>query len=475
LKNIHYNLLPISMIEALQTPAYGTIRKKGWIIDGVDGKMEKSDKGFAISWRDHYSIKQRRQFKLGRTIGQIGFKVNAFDLLMLDMPIRSHRTTLDDGPVVSAHCGYFKTNGLRLSRPYYYRLVIPLERWLNTHYQIAASDYSSDIVPRATHGTAGTIEGDSLQACFEEHDSRHYLVIDSGMKQGFDLFAAKAYALKNAIGYLTGHLAGDAGYYFAYSKSDRKEPIHFCFNEWRNTIISGLTPINANALAYHQNSSTLRLHEKKLLRPLTLTEFSSLCQQLYDSKPFTGIVILILEGSIASLVLMPGAFAIALESMAELITDPLKEKIAPIKDKSLARRIRAACSEIVRTNCDGLAADDLKALLGRIEHINDVTNQSRLRVPFKLLNIELTASDFKTIDTRNKFLHGTVPDMTEVGEVRSERREDLDRYYAALRLYTLLNRLILKWAGYGNYLINHAKIQEEATGVKLKEPYYIKD
>lgn len=65
--------------------------------------------------------------------------------------------------------------------------------------------------------------------------------------------------------------------------------------------------------------------------------------------------------------------------------------------------------------------------------------------------------------------------MTGAGEHRTEKRAGLDLYYVAMRFYTLLNRLILKWIGYDNYVLNHAKIQERATLIKLKEPYYLKD
>jgi len=472
---IRHHLLPISIIEKFNVTDYGVLNKPNLSIHNVKAKMERYSKGFSISWPDDHINFRSKKFALGNILKSIQIRFKGFNLNFKDLYIRAHHSDSTYGSIISATCGYFNTVGFRRSRPYYYRLIVPLEIKFNFHFQIQSSNFSNDLDRNSTLGTAGTINEDTLQVCLVDHDEKHYLIVESAIKQPFSSFSDKAYAVKNAIGYLTGHLAGNAGFYFAYSNAALQEPVHFYFNEWRNTIISSYHPINANPFAYHKNKSTFKFFNKNLLRALTLEEFSSICQKLYDSEQFTAIVILILESSIASLVLMPGAFAIALESMAELLTDPIKEKIAPIKNRSLAKKIRSVCSEIIKKECIELPLEDLNTLLGRVERINEVTNKSRLRIPFKLLNIELSVADLDTIETRNAFLHGRIPDITGVGDKRSEKREGLDRYYASLRLYTLLNRLILKWCGYNNYIMNHAKIQEKATIIRLKEPYYLKD
>jgi hypothetical protein len=260
---------------------------------------------------------------------------------------------------------------------------------------------------------------------------------------------------KNAIGYLTGHLAADAGCFFAYTRKEKSTPTHFYYTEWRNSITSSYQPVYSNPFGFiREKKSAQRLYDKKLIRPFTLPEFGSLCQHLYDSRIFTGLVILILEASIASLLFMPGGFAIAMETLADLVSEPSKEKLAPIKTPSLSKKVRQGCIDVINKECAGMSEEDIKVLLGRIENINKVKNKARLR---------------------NDFLHGRTPDITGAGDERTEERADLDMYYAAMRFYTLLNRLILKWIGYDNYVLNHAKIQENATKIKLREPYYLKD
>jgi hypothetical protein len=64
------------------------------------------------------------------------------------------------------------------------------------------------------------IAGDEFMAYTFDDETRekHFFVIETEIKSDYDTFSEKAFALKNAIGYLTGYLVGDGGYFFAYTK-----------------------------------------------------------------------------------------------------------------------------------------------------------------------------------------------------------------------------------------------------------------
>ena len=117
---------------------------------------------------------------------------------------------------------------------------------------------------------------------------------------------------------------------------------------------------------------------------------------------------------------------------------------------------------------------DIETLEGRINQINQVTNRERLKMPFKILNIELLEEDIKVINSRNDFLHGRVPNYRNIEGIRSIDSKDKDLYYASVRLYTLLNMLILKYVGYDNYVLNFSKIFENGTTYKVDEGFYRK-
>lgn len=77
--------------------------------------------------------------------------------------------------------------------------------------------------------------------------------------------------------------------------------------------------------------------------------------------------------------------------------------------------------------------------------------------------------DLKILETRNEFLHGRVPDLTNAGAKRSTDRINKDLYYCSMRFYTLLNMIILKWIGYDNKVVNYPKVHEGFIQIHLEE------
>ena len=178
---------------------------------------------------------------------------------------------------------------------------------------------------------------------------------------------------------------------------------------------------------------------------------------------------LILESSVASLLFMPGGYAIALKTISDIVIGKKKLKLAPIKDKTLSGKIRTEILEVLSKNSSTIFPDDLLTLQKRIDNLNQMTNKARLKAPFDLLTIILNDEDLKILETRNDFLHGRVPDLTNAGDKRSTERINKDLYYCSMRFYALLNMIILKWIGYDNRVVNYPKINEGFTQIPLEE------
>ncbi|HEY4327987.1 MAG TPA: hypothetical protein VGN20_28645 [Mucilaginibacter sp.] len=471
-----YHLEPITILETLRIASEGTLHRSSSPLDGMKALIVSQHKGFKVTWQDDGHSFRGKRFELGSHLTSLRADVHGYKIVFNDLFINSHHSNSTYGRAISASGGYLHTEGFRESRFYYFQVIIPMQKKMSTHYAIAFHVFESDLGYRSSDGTLAIFADDQLQICLLKSNDQHFLSIDSPLKQTYKDFSEKVHSVKNALGYLTGHLAADAGCFFAYTRKDKKKPVHFFYTEWRDSIFSSYKPVYSNPFGYiKEHKFAKKMYETGALRPLTMAEFGTLCQRLYDSKAFTALVILMLEASVASLLFMPGGFAIAMESLADLIIAPVKEKLAPIKTPALSKKIRLECTKVIRRDCAELPEEDLKVLLGRIDQLNQVTNKSRLRQPFEQLGIKLTEADLLILGTRNDFLHGRTPDITFAGELRTEERAGLDLYYASMRFYTLLNRLILKWTGYENYVLNHAKIQEKTTKIKLKEPYYFKD
>ena len=237
----------------------------------------------------------------------------------------------------------------------------------------------------------------------------------------------------------------------------------------RDSIKSGYSPIYSNAYGYLHPDRALAEKYSSLLRPVSLYEFSLLCEKIHKSLDFSSTLMLILESSIASLLFMPGGYSIALETLSDLVIGKRKLKLAPIKDKSVSRKIRKEILEVLDKNSLTISPEDLATLQKRIDQLNQTTNKSRLKAPFDLLKIIINDEDLEVLETRNDFLHGRVPDMTNAGLTRSTERISKDLYYCSMRFYTLLNIIILKWIGYDNRVVNYPKIHEGYTKIHLDE------
>lgn len=462
-EEIKYHKALIPTIEQFKKPKSGKLISKKEIFNGKKAKFKPHKKEFTIDFQYNIFSKNRKNFNLGEYHKGIQIQFDETIYNLESVFLGNHAPPRVTGSIDRIH-----TIGFSEKRKYYYRLIIPLEKQLNFHFQIAETHFVTDLGYRT--GTTAIINGESIQACCIHNDKKEYfLAIDSTVKQTFDEFAEKAHAVKVGIGYLSGFCPGNQGYFFAYTKNDMKQPEYLRCVALRDSIKSGYSPIYSNAYGYLRQNHPLAEKYYSLLRPVSLNEFSLLCERIHNSLDFSSILMLMLESSVASLLFMPGGYAIALETISDLVIGNAKLKLAPIKDKAISRKIRKEFIEILNINSGTIAASDLDTLKKRIDQFNQTTNKARLRAPFDLLNISLLDEDLKILETRNDFLHGRVPDLTNAGAKRSTDRINKDLYYCSIRFYTLLNMIILKWIGYDNRVVNYPKIHEGFTQISLEE------
>ena len=467
-----YHKLPLQLISKINKTKTGIFRKIGSPLDGLSAQMKSRLRDFEINFEYDRISSIRRHLDVGQYHNKVSFLHNGELITFENLYLSQHGPPKFKGSV-----DFFYKYGFSKKKKFYYRLIIPLKEKFYFHFQIEELTILSDLGYRTRLATKAIInEIDVYAYTIHDEKSQEYFVIESESLQDYDSFNDKAFAVKKAIGYLTGYLPGDKGYFFAYAKNEMKTPLYYYVSALRPVIDSSYSPINNNPFAYLKENRKVaeRYFSKQTLRVVNIREFSCLCQRLHDSLEFSSAVLLILESSIATLLFMPGGYAIALETLSDIIMDEDKVKLAPIKDKKISALIRKECKEVIERYSGSIDPDDLKVLNGRIEQINQTTNKARLRAPFIKLGLVLLPKDLELLETRNDFLHGRIPDITNAGEDRSVDRMDRDLYYAAVRFYTLLNTLILKWVGFDNYVINYPKINESYCKIKVNEKHYRK-
>ena len=464
-EEVKYHKVLLQTIEQFKKPKSGKLISKKEIFNGRTAKFKPHKKEFTIEFQYNIFSKNRKDLDVGEYYKRMQIKFGETVYNLESVFLGNHAP-----PRVTGSVDRINTIGFSEKKKYYYRLIIPLEKQLNFHFQIAETHFTTDLGYHSRTGTTAIINGDAIQACCIHNEKKEYfLAVDSAIKQTFDEFAEKVHAIKIGIGYLSGFCAGNQGYFFAYANKAMKQPEHFRCVALRDSIKSGYSPIYSNAYGYLHHNRPLAETYYPLLRPVSLNEFSLLCEKIHNSLDFSSTLMLILESSVASLLFMPGGYAIALKTISDIVIGKKKLKLAPIKDKTLSGKIRTEILEVLSKNSSTIFPDDLLTLQKRIDNLNQMTNKARLKAPFDLLTIILNDEDLKILETRNDFLHGRVPDLTNAGDKRSTERINKDLYYCSMRFYALLNMIILKWIGYDNRVVNYPKINEGFTQIPLEE------
>jgi len=463
-KVIKYHSTLLSQIAKFKRAKWCKLINKSTPLDGVKAYFKPYKNEFKIEFQHDIFRPKGRSISTGQTYKKIVIKFTN-SVFILDSLFLGHQSSnKTTGTVYRIY-----SKGFHENKSYYYRLVIPLEKELSFHYQIDQTHFTTDLGYMSRTATTIIIQNEGFElCCIHNAKKEYYLIIESTSKHYFKDFEEKANAIKIALGYITGHFPGNQGFYFTYSAKSKIVPKYIRFDQFRDTMKNGYAPIYSNSYGWLRKNKLAKKYYT-LLRTLTLSEFSNLCDKTYSNSDFASSLMLILESSIASLLFMPGGFAIALESLSEIITNDLKVNLCPITDKTIMSNIKKEFKNILTEYSSVLPVEGLAVLNTRIDQINQSTNKARLKAPFEKLKICLTSDDLKTLETRNDFLHGRVPDILDIGKVRPLDRMNKDMYYSAMRLYTLINVLILKWVGYDNRVVNFPKIYESYTQVKVNE------
>lgn len=468
---LRYHKEPMTIIAGFQKKVRGTLRHRKKTLHNLKAVLFFTGKSFEVSFSVSFS--QLNKLDIGEQIKKVEFVFKGQQVMLGNLYL-----TRFSPPQFTGDTNSLYTKGFSINKVCYYRLMLPLKKSIQLHYMVDRFIFTTDLGYRSTVGTKATILGDNLYVSILEGKGKQqaYLSIESYNKQSLEIFSNKAAAVINGLGFLTGYLAGDFGYYFAYRNNKLKDVTSFYFCSFRETIRTPLTPIYTNPYGRlpHKRRIANSYYSKKILKEVSIAEFSILCEKLYSSMDFASAVILILEASVGSLLLMPGCFAIALERLSDLIIGQTKLKLAPIQSKALSKKIRTGFREIIVKHSNAISAESKEVLLTRIDQINQMTNKSRLMAPFKVLEIDLNAADERVLDARNDFLHGRFPDIAKSGGLRTNDQINRDLLYASYKFYTLLSMLILKWIGFDSYVVNYPRVNEQIFHTTLKEEYYRK-
>lgn len=468
-----YNKKPITFINDFEIPKKGVFRKSKSSLDGINEVELSSLKNeFKVEFDFNKYSRKSKNLGIGDVIKKVNFDSNEKTIIFNSVFIGRFSNQSLEGSINELH-----SKGFSKSKKQYFKFVIPNSKSLDIHFQIDHIVIENDYGIRSSVATKINLMEEEIFIMEEKDENKNkYIIIESRKKQTYEEFSNKTFAIRIALGYVSGYFAGNKGYFFSYSNAKMENHNDFYFTSLRDEIKTLMNPINTNPFSWLNDYRKIaeKYYKLKIFRPLTISEFSILCNKLITNDEFTATILLIIESTKASLIFRPSGYSIALETLSDIIIGAGKEKIAPINSKQDFKDLKKDLIEVLNKHSTKESFIDVNTLKVRIENINQITNLESLKKPFTILGITLLDEDLKVIKSRNDFLHGRVPDFKKQGANRSIELKDYDLYYASLRLYTLLNVLIFKMIGFDNYVLNFPKIYEKNTKFKVKENYYRK-
>jgi|GEM_PF-1298154 hypothetical protein len=297
-----------------------------------------------------------------------------------------------------------------------------------------------------------------------------YLVIDCDVPLLFEDFTEYCFSILLCFGYVSGDFVNDRGFYVQYDTSTYSDIIGIVHREMRGTIDYSYVPTYSNPHGYIHDSTKAQPFIGKI-RTLRFDEFSRLCKLCIDKDYIKTSLLLLMEADKLTLVSRPGILSIVLETLTNLLYEENKEDLVPIKDRSTAKKLRQELIETVNNFTGEVSAESKSLIVNKLSHINQVTNRSKLLLPFTILKIPIEQSDIEAIEKRNSFLHGKIP-IIAFRKDNSLNEEDKVRFYLSLKQYVLIAAIIMKYIGFDSLIVNYPKIYENSTGVPLDELLY---
>jgi len=466
LKNFSAEFSIIENLESLVEAPVSVFDKNNRFI--ADGVMNKDGKEIClelpIRWHTDYC-------------DNITVKTESGSTFFTTLEVDGHQMQIKEGEVTAkTSCSLLYLKDADLSPEYIskFSCFIPVElSELNTfRFQLETIRYSYAGIPYGNQCVrihTGAFQFDILQV---KSGDKGYYVIDSLNEMSFQTFGDYCFSIQQAIGFIMGYMPGGEIFYF----SDKGT--FYYTNRIRPAMKAMYYPIHTNPWHFIPLEESVAEYFKGKLNVMSAKDFSSLVRLIYENKRFSSVLMMMIESeSVCSLLLVPSIYAIVLESLTKILTFPSAEEKRPVQDAELFKKISDEIEKIIDAYFPAFGiGDDILKLKRRIPQLNKVirqnhlTNNEKLIQPFDLLGIELTVDDVHMIEHRNDLLHGNTHliDDENLGDT------EINRYmtYAAGKFYTLVSSLILKYIGYSGYIINHAKICEQESGIKIEESRY---
>lgn len=418
--------------------------------------FSKADKYFIIKTNKKPPL-ARKEFRFHH-INNLKLDADNCSITILDSRLKSTE------PFFSFEVYKFSLNNLKEDNKYFYRLFLPKKtRKIIRFDWYFSREFFLCINNRLWRGICFKI----CDFRFNVFDFEEFMVIECDNSEvEFSKFDYYCRFILAAIGFITGYAPMDEGYYFGYKKLGSEFEGAFYVSNFVGTYDSFYSVVTTNSYEFFSNLDINDEVQKKIerieekLSPVRKDIFENFCRKITDDEEFGEIIFLLLyvnnKYSKVNLYLQGVTLSVILEMLSSKICNENKKSIVPIKDKHLARKLKAKLHKCAREFFEkykNKTGDyEHSPIKKRIDNINQFTNRDKLIKSFEIIGLKLTKRDKEVINKRNNFLHGNVP-------IESLEPSQIPKlFYYVLRLNLLIQALILKYFGFSGVVKNLPKI-----------------
>jgi hypothetical protein len=360
------------------------------------------------------------------------------------------------------------------------RLFIPIDRNQFAFNDFEVFQYTADIDVRNKELIKLQVNENEFHFYTFKIEDRIYWCVDSTTTLPQIEFRKIAFSIMNVYGFLKGDLFLNESYYISSDDIDFTKNLDFQFVSIRDSLISGYGMFTTNAYSvfvpyYQSNKIEIDSEEiKKWSNQFIFfksTVFSKLVELFLNEDKFSRASLIILEANNQPLELKAASYCVAFEAVSATIKDLFGiESRSVIEDAKWNNEIRDSFTTLLDSlKSEGIiSGDEHRILSSKLYNWNSPTNRDKLTAPFKQFGYELSKDEYKCVDGRNKFLHGSLP----VNE-RDEDEVFQELYHISLTLHKLVYVLMLKAAGFEGFIINYPKMHAYITRRTVEQHLFI--
>jgi hypothetical protein len=362
----------------------------------------------------------------------------------------------------------------------YHRVFIPISDSQFHFNHIARYRYDSDGSFKNKELVKVNIDKHNFHLYTFKKDDKVYWAIDSLQKLDFREFQELAYSIFNSYGFITGDLHLSEAYYVSSIDDLFTSGLELMYASLRDSLITGYGIYTTNP--YSVYVPLFRSQQKEIDHEFVKTwtqklvwfpedVFSNLATLLYKYDSISRAALIVLEANLQPLELKAASYCVAFEAVCHTIKKEFGIKSPNVIDNDLwDSSIKKQFSELIEKLQENkeINEDQARILSNKLNNWNQPTNRDSLTAPFTKYSYNLSTDEYKCIDNRNRFLHGSLP----VNE-RDEDEAFRELYHISMTIHKLIYVLILKASEFNGFIINYPKLHQHITGRNIDEDLLI--